>query len=155
MDTTWIVAADAGRARIFAETDRNRPLQEIEDMVHSASRMRTSEQYTDRLGSTASGQSMHNASGAAPGSQYEPPQTPDEHEAELFARDICDFLLKSHQGGKFQKLELIAEPKFLGVLRAIVDPQLKPLISREINKDYSQYSGHQLREQMRALSSKR
>jgi protein required for attachment to host cells len=155
METTWIVTADAGRARIFAETDRNRPLQEIEDMVHTASRMRTSEQFSDRLGSTAAGQSMHNMGGAAPGSQYEPPQTPDEHAAELFARDICDFLLKSHQGGKFQKLELIAEPKFLGVLRAMVDPQLKSLISREINKDYSQFSGHQLREQMRAMDAKR
>jgi protein required for attachment to host cells len=155
MDTTWIVAADAGRARIFADTDRNRPLQEIEDMVNPAARMRTSDQLSDKMSPTAAAASVHGTGGALPSSQYQPQQTVEDREAEMFAKSICAFLLKGHQDNKFQKLELIAEPKFLGVLRAIVDPQLKPLISREINKDYSQFSGHQLREQMRALAAKR
>jgi protein required for attachment to host cells len=155
MDTTWIVAADAGRARIFAETDRNHPLQEIEDMISSAARMRISDQLSDKMSPTAASSSPHGTGGALPSKQYEPQQSPEEREAEMFAKSICAFLLKSHQEGKFQKLELIAEPKFLGTLRVVLDHQLKPLVSREINKDYSQFSGHQLREQMQALNAKR
>jgi len=155
MDTTWIVAADAGRARIFAETDQQHPLQEIEDMVNPAARMRTSEQLSDRMSPTSAAGSSHNTGGALPSKQYEPQQTVEEREAEFFAKSVCGVLMKGHQAGKFQKLELIAEPKFLGLLRGVLDPQLKPLVSRELNKDYSQYSGHQLREQMRTNAAKR
>jgi protein required for attachment to host cells len=155
MDTTWIVAADAGRARIFAETDRNHPLQEVEDMISSAARMRVSDQLSDKMSPVSAGSSSHGTGGALPSNQYQPQQSPEEREAEMFAKSICGFLLKSYQDGKFQKLELIAEPKFLGVLRMNLDAQLKPQVSREINKDYSQFSGHQLREQMKALNAKR
>jgi protein required for attachment to host cells len=154
MDTTWIVAADAGRARIFAESDPSQPLVEIEDMVNAAARMRTGEQYTDRLGPTAAGQSSHSTGGALPGKQYEPPQSLAEHEAESFAKDISGFLLKALQEKRFQKLTLIAEPKFLGALRMYMDPQLKPLVGQEINKDYAQFSGHQLREQLQAFNAR-
>jgi protein required for attachment to host cells len=154
MDTTWIVVADAGRARIFSESDASQPLQEVEDMVHSASRLRTSDQYTDRLGPTAAGQSSHSTGGALPNKQYEPQQTMEEREAELFAKDISGFLLKGHQDRKFQKIRLIAAPKFLGALRMFIDPQLKPLVTQEVNKDYTHLSGHQLREQMQSLNSK-
>jgi protein required for attachment to host cells len=154
MDTTWIVVADAGRARIFSESDASQPLQEVEDMVHTAARLRTSEVNTDRIGTTAAGQSIHNTGGATPNKQYEPQQTVEEREAEMFARDVTGFLLKGHQDGKFKKITLIAEPKFLGALRMFIDPQLKPLVKQELNKDYTHLSGHQLREQMQSLNSK-
>jgi hypothetical protein len=35
-----------------------------------------------------------------------------------------------------------------------IDPQLKPLVTQEVNKDYTHLSGHQLREQMQSLNSK-
>lgn len=41
METTWILTADAGRARIFSESNPAQPLEEIDDMVNSAARMRT------------------------------------------------------------------------------------------------------------------
>jgi protein required for attachment to host cells len=154
METTWIVTADAGRARIFAESDASQPLMEIEDMVNTAARMRTSEQYTDRLGPTAAGQSSHNTGGALPNKQYEPPQSLSEREAESFAKDISGFLVKALQEKRFDKLTLIAEPKFLGALRMYLDPQLKPLINQEINKDYAQFNGHQLREQLQAHNAR-
>jgi protein required for attachment to host cells len=154
MDTTWIVAADAGRARIFSQNDPAQPLHEIEDMVNSGARMRTSEQLSDRLGPTSAAGSSHNTGGALPNKQYEPQHTVEERESELFARAICAMLLKGHQEGKYRKLALIAEPKFLGLLRALLDPQLKPLVSQEINKDYTQFSGHQLREQLRSLNAR-
>jgi protein required for attachment to host cells len=150
METTWIVTADAGRARFFAETDPSQPLQEIDDMVNEMGRMRPSEIYTDNVGPTAGAGSTHDTGGAVPNKQYEPPTSPEEQARISFAKAVAGMLLKGHQEKRFQKLTLIAEPKFLGVLRTALDPQLKPLISQEINKDLTHSNGHQLREQIKA-----
>ncbi|MFK3739837.1 host attachment protein [Massilia sp. TN1-12] len=154
MTTTWIVSADAGRARIFAESDPHQPYEEIEDMVSPNARLRVSDINTDRLGPTSAGQSIHNTGGATPNKQYEPAQTPEQRDAEFFAKEICGFLLKGQQEKRFGKLVLVAEPKFLGVLRGELDNQLKPAIALEVNKDYSHSNGQQLREQLQAYKAK-
>jgi protein required for attachment to host cells len=154
MSTTWIVSADAGRARIFAESDPQQPLEEVEDMISPNARARVSDINTDRLGPTSAAQSIHNTGGATPNKQYQPAQTPEERDAEFFAKDICACLLKGMQEQRFQKLVLVAEPKFLGVLRGQLDNQLKPLVGLELNKDYSHMNGHQLREQLQAQKAK-
>jgi protein required for attachment to host cells len=89
-----------------------------------------------------------------PNSQYEPQQTPDERAAESFAKEISAYLLQARQAGRFDKLALVAAPKFLGELRKNLDPQLEPLVSLEINKDYTHSSGQQLRDQMQAHIAK-
>ena len=150
MDTTWIVTADEGRARIFSETDPARPLQEIDAMVNSGARMRTLDIVSDKMSPRAAGASVHGTGGATPTNQYEPQQTPEEREAELFAKSIAAYLLKAWQAGQFQQLELFAAPKFLGVLRMVLDPQIKPLVRLEVDKDYTHLSAHQLRAQMHA-----
>ena len=154
MATTWIVSADAGRARIFAETDTQKPYEEVEDLVSPNARARDIDINTDRIGTTAAGQSIHNTGGATPNKQYEPAQTPEQHDAEFFAKDICAFLLKGMQDKRFGKLALVAEPKFLGVLRGQLDAQLKPLVELELNKDYSHSNAQQLREQLQAQKAK-
>lgn len=154
MDTTWIISADEGRARIFSESNPAEALQEVDDIVNSEARMRASEQFSDRLSPKAAGKSSHNTGGALPNSQYEPQQTPDERAAEMFAKELSARLLQAHQGGRFQKLALVAAPKFLGVLRQQLDPQLQPLVVMEINKDYTHSSGQQLRDQIQAHNAK-
>ena len=154
MNTTWIVSADTGRARIFSESDAHSPLQEVEDMVNPAARMRTSEELTDNMDTFAGGKSVHNTGGQLPSSQYEPQQTPEEREEQMFAREVCAMLLKARQAGRFDRLALVAAPRFLGVLRMQLDPQLKPLLSYEIDKDYAHSNGQQLREQIRAHQAK-
>ncbi len=52
MDTTWIVIANAGRARIFSREGAADALHEVDDMVNAAVRLRTAETETDRLGPT-------------------------------------------------------------------------------------------------------
>jgi protein required for attachment to host cells len=150
MDTTWIVTADEGRARIFADADRNAPLQEIEDMVDAEARLRTAEATTDRLGPTGSGMSAHPGGGATPNKEFEPHQSHSEHAAEKFARDLAAYLLKAQQEGRFQRLVLAAAPKFLGALRKQLAPQLVKVVRQEINKDFTQSSPHQLREHLLA-----
>jgi protein required for attachment to host cells len=150
MDTTWIVSADAGRARIYAESNPDKPLQEVEDMVNGAARLRDSEINTDGNSPHAAGKSSNNTGGALPGSDYQPAQTPAQHNAEIFSKDIATFLMQAQREGKFQKLALVASPKFLGLLRVALDPQLKNLVSFEIDKDYTHSTGQQLQEQIKA-----
>jgi protein required for attachment to host cells len=150
MDTTWIVSADAGRARFFAESNPAKPLVDIEDMVNTDVRLRDSEINTDAGGILAAGKSPHSTGGALPNSQYQPATTPEQHSAEIFARDISTYLLQAQREGKFQKLALVAAPKFLGVLRQELDSQLKNLVSVEINKDYTHSNAKELQEQMKA-----
>lgn len=154
METTWIVTADEARARIFSQSGAGQPLQEIEDMVDAEGRMQAADINTDRLDPTAAGKSVHGTGGALPGKLYQPAQTPEAHEAEKFARDLARVLLKARQEGRYDKLVLAAAPKFLGVLRQQLDPQLAALLTRQIDKDYTHSSAHQLREQLETLEQK-
>ena len=149
MNTTWIVTADAGRARIFADSGKQEPLQEIDDMVNTAIRMRISDKLTDRLGPTSAGQSIHNTGGAAPNKQYEPPQTQDERDAESFAKDLSAALLQGQQEKRFDSLVIAAAPRLLGLLRKVMDPRVQAAVTFEINKDYTHLNAQQLREQIR------
>jgi protein required for attachment to host cells len=166
MPTTWIITANAGRARFFSEDGPAEPLQELEDMINNGARLRTAESETDRLGPTAAGKSghniggtqgvaqAHNAGAGAPNKQYEPNQTPVEHETELFAKEISQFLLKSQQEGRYQNLVISASPQFLGTLRGNLDPHVKAVVKQEFNKDYTQVAINQLREQLQAAQAK-
>lgn len=153
MNSAWIVAANGSRARVFSQARPNQPLEEINDLVDEAVRLRTAETERDRLSSMAAAKkSSHNVGAAAPGKSYEPQQTPAEHEMESFARSIDDFLLEGYQQRRFQQLQLVASPEFLGLLRKFLDPQLKPLVKLEINKDYTHASAIQLREHLEATA---
>ena len=166
MQTTWIITANASKARFFADSDPAQPLQEIEDMVNSAVRLRVLETESDKFGPTAAGKSGHNIGGTqgvglahnvgvgAPNKTYQPAHTPAEQEAEQFVKDISKYLMKAHQEGRFTRLVISASPQFLGALRSFLDPHIKALIAQEFNKDYTHVSAHQLREQLHAQQAK-
>lgn len=162
MPTTWIIAANAGRARIFADTDSAKSLQEVEDLVNPAAQQRVLDIVTDKMSPRAAGSSGHSIGGGqgggfehaaqagSPGSDYQPAVTPSEHEAQKFSKDVAAYLLQAHQKSQFQHLIVSASPEFLGLLRTAIDPQVKALITRELNKDYTHSSGHELRGQLAA-----
>jgi protein required for attachment to host cells len=154
MAATWIVSANASRARFFSQANPSANLDEINDMVNDAVRLRTAATESDKIGPLAATKSQHNVGAARPGSSYEPNQTPDERQIEMFAKDVADFLQRSHREGRFQQLSLVASPQFLGILRKELDPNLESAISLEINKDYTQFSPDQLREQIQAQKAK-
>jgi protein required for attachment to host cells len=151
MKTTWIVSANSSRARIFAAHIPSQNLEEIDDLVNDAARLRDIETQTDRIGTTAAGKSVHATGGQAPNKTYQPAETPTQHANHLFAKEVSEFLVHAHADGKFDELELVASPEFLGVLRSHLDDQLKPLVKQEINKDYTQSSKDELAQQLKAL----
>lgn len=150
MDAAWIVSANAGRARFFSQENWTAPLTEINDMVNATARMRTAETESDELGQRSASKSRHSVGAPTQPSGYQPNQTPEQHHSEVFARNIADFLRQGQQEGRFKQLFLVASPEFLGELRQHLDPNVASAVGLEINKDYTQSSGEQLREQIQS-----
>lgn len=154
MGATWIVSANSGRARVFSQNAASEALEEVNNMVNDAARLRTEESQTDRLSPRAAGDSIHSVGGATPTSLYQPAKTPQQHQSEIFARDIAGFLEHAHQESSFQKLSLVASPEFLGLLRKELQPKFSGLIELEIDKDYTQYGAAQLLDALNAARAK-
>lgn len=154
MDATWIVSANAGRARFFAQARPVDNLEEINDMVSPWARERDRDIETDDHGQRSAGKSKHNVGAATPSSDYQPNQTPKQHEAELFARDVAKYLRDAKNEGRFGKLCIVASPEFLGVLRKQLDHNLEAAVSVEINKDFTMASAKELRERIQAHTQK-
>ena len=153
MDANWIVAANSGRARFFALDQPNGRMQEINDMVNTAARQDDAEIETDTPGQLAASASRHGVGvGPTTSSTYQPHQTPKQHEAELFARDVAHYLQKAHNEGRFEHLCLVASPEFLGLLRRKVGARLGECVKQEINQDYTGDSPARLGERLRERS---
>lgn len=149
MSATWIVTANAGRARFFAQTDVSEPLHEVNGLINTAVRLRTTDTESDALGQMAASRSGHGAGAAAQPSGYEPHQSPAEHKTELFARSVAEFLLRARHEDCFQRLCIMAAPEFLGVLRKVLDSNLHALVVTEVNRDYTQLDAVELRQKLR------
>ncbi|WUR13129.1 host attachment protein [[Empedobacter] haloabium] len=149
MQTTWIVTANNGRARIYAQKDQNSALLEVEDMVNPTQRGRVSDIDTDQLGQLAASKSIKSVGAATQPSGYEPNQTPLEHQAELFVRSLADYLLQGYTQNRYQNLILAAGPETLGQLRKLLDKQVTNAITQELNKDYTHVSPHDLLAQLK------
>ena len=154
MHATWIVSANSSRARFFSQEQFSDSLEEINDMVNEPVRLRSVDTESDKMGTTTATNNRQTAAGVAPNKAYEPAQTPDEHQAELFARDIADFLLQAFEENRFRQLSLVVSPHFLGILRKLLDPRLESVVSLEINKDYTQFNPQKLLEQVKAYKNK-
>ena len=135
MATTWIVAADASRARILQVTDREQRLAEIEDLYNPAGRLHEREMTSDAeprfRGSDGPG-SDREAKGAV------------DHEVEVFAKTIGDYLDKARTAHRYDRLHLIAPPKFLGQLRKELGREVGKLVAQELPKDLSWLDAREL-----------
>jgi protein required for attachment to host cells len=154
MDATWIISANASRARIFSQARPGQPLEEIDDMINTPARMRAHDLETDDLGLRAAAKSRHNVGAPRTPSNYEPDVSPAEHETQRFARSIGDFLHKAHLDGRYRDLCVVASPEFLGMLRSELRHQhLDSTVKSEINKDYTHCSPDELRQRIQAHAS--
>lgn len=137
MQTTWVVAADASRARIFQMLGRNH-IEEIEDFIHKESRQKDRELRTDAIGQyfPKGAQGSNAKMGHAAIERTEP----TEHEAEIFSRTIGGYLDKARTQHKYDQLCLIAPPKFLGLLRKNLSKEAQRMVDKEIPKDISWFN---------------
>src|SRR5690606_11098367 len=125
-------------AHFFAQESASSDLKEIYDIANADVHQLTADSESDKLGQHAASKSRHSVGAPTQPSGYQPHQSTAEHNTEIFAREVADYLQQGHQQGLFRNLVLIASPEFLGTLRKQLDPTLSAVVSLEINKDYTQ-----------------
>lgn len=143
MSKDWIAVADRSRCRIFAQERRHGPLEEVLDLVSSNGGLKNQDINTDRHGRAfdSSGQGRHAMSSSV---------DPASQEAMRFAKDVSTRLDAARKKGRFAQLYVIAEPRFLGHLRAAFNRPLQGLVAAEIDKDWTSQSSDQIRQRMRS-----
>lgn len=142
MSRDWVAVADSNRCRIFEQSARNGPLEEISDLVAPAARLKNQDLNADRHGRAfdSAGQGRH-----AMGSSVEPV----EQEAIRFAKEVVTALDTGRQRGRFSRLYVIAEPRFLGYLRQGFSRPLKETVAAEIDKDWTTHTAAEIRDRLR------
>jgi protein required for attachment to host cells len=135
-NTTWIVAADASRARMLQVTDRH--LEEIEDLVNPEARANERDLRSDaepRL--NAHGGMGGGGRTGGPASDRQEQTGVIEHSVQVFAKEIGRYLEKARTDHRYDELCLVAPPKFLGALRAELTKDVEKLVVRELPKELS------------------
>jgi protein required for attachment to host cells len=133
MPTTWIVAADASRARILQVADRER-LVEVEDLVNPEGRLQDRELTTD------ANPRLHGPGGMS--AREEPSAV--EHAVEMFSKRIGNYLEKARTDHRYDKLYLVAPPKFLGLIRKELGKEVEKLIADDLSKDLSWFNAREI-----------
>ncbi len=111
MNNTWILVAHRGGARLFENKGPGKGLNLLHDIPHPAGRLKNKEIGADKPGRSfdSRGQSRHSLSTE---------QEPTAHVTEQFAKQLSTMLDDGRRQQLYGKLVLVAEPRFLGSLRA-------------------------------------
>lgn len=128
MGQYWVLVADSAKARIFSREKKFSRIEEIETLVHPESRLRRQDLVSDRPGQVQESRT--------PGEYAnEEPTDPKVAEARLFARDMAHHLREARVAGSFQHLVLVADPRFLGLLRKSLDADTRDCVAAEVAKN--------------------
>ena len=142
MKSTLIVVADNCRARIFTAEAPASPLEEIEALAHTESRLHDRELTSDLPGKIKGEGKMGHA--------FEQATDPKKHEADVFAHYVAQYLDDAHDDKQFEQLLIIAEPSFLGLLRNQLSEQIKRLVCFELSKNITTHSTKDIRDHLPA-----
>lgn len=127
MNTTWILVAHRGGARLFENAGPGKGMQLVEDIPHPDGRLKSGEINADKPGrafdSFGHRHGMSQEHGAA------------DQVSLMFAKHLCDKLEKARTENRFGKLVLVAEPRLLGELRSALDKPTAALVSATLDKD--------------------
>ena len=143
MKTTWVLVAQRAGARLYEKASEGE-VRLLEEIAHPEGRLRDHEVDTDRQGATFhSGSSARHAFGRE--------ESAHEHDAASFARTLARRLSLGRHSGRYDELMLVAEPHFLGVLRAALDRPTALCVTGTMPKDYAWVVEHDLRKQVEAM----
>lgn len=142
---TWVMVADATRARLFELDGRNAPLTELQALVWPEARLKGHEIESDRPGRT------FDSRGGGQRHAMEPGINPKQEEATRFAREVVQVLQQGLDGHRFEQLCVMAPPQFLGLLRSAMGTPLKRAVTHELVKDLTQEGPARIADETRAL----
>ncbi len=132
---TWILTADRAGARIFTRYEDNLSL--FETIPHEEGRLKANEVNSDRPGRVfdSAGMGRHSMGQAV---------SAEESIARDFARSLAEKLHDGRVQGSFTRLVLIAEPRFLGLLREALDSDTSRMVVSSIAKNLQSKSPQEI-----------
>jgi protein required for attachment to host cells len=149
-DSTWILVADAARARLYECDGSGAHLKQINDFHHAESRTKNHELVADRPG-----RMWQSHVGPHPGrgskSSMEPSISAKEAEHEHFARQLAATLVQGLNDHAYGRLILVANPDFLGLLRRFADEQVRKHVVASVDKDYTALTTPELLDKLAAV----
>jgi protein required for attachment to host cells len=144
MNRTWVVVANAARARLCEFDPRDGSLTELADFTHPAGRQKGSDLATDRPGHAAKGQTGSRTS-------FEPHTEVHHKERATFAHELAQHLELAVVEGRCPALALIASNPFLGELKARLGPGATRAIAATSPTDLTHCTMAELAQRVGAL----
>lgn len=122
-----VVAADSARARVFRAGTPDAPLEEVDALVNPEARLHEHDIVEDSAGrrGTRPTQAKRSAFGG---------ETAKRHRAEDFAAAVCATARARLRAAHADRLYLVAEPEFLGLLRKRMGRALQRQVAGAIAK---------------------
>lgn len=128
MAKTWILIAHRSGARLFENRGPGKGIELLQNFDNPAGKLKNRELETDKSGRHAEGRSPNRHG-------YGHDQEPTMHIAELFAKQLAGVLEQGRVDQRFDRLVLVAEPKFLGLLRDSMTDSTTNLVTKALDKD--------------------
>jgi protein required for attachment to host cells len=137
MNKSWIIVASRDEARVFSrETPTSHLFLEL-DIGNPFGRLRTGDINSDKAGaSTDNRMRGHHA--------YSTEEDPRDRLLKSFYREILEQVRLAFIAKRFDTLVLVAEPRLLGMLRALLPEMLQRVVTKEVSKDLSFAPVHSL-----------
>lgn len=127
MKNTWVLIAHRGGARVFENRGPGKGLVLLQDIPHPEGKLKSRDLGTDEPGRSFDSHGVHHS--------FEQEVGPAAHVAEVFARQIAGILEEGRVGRRYGRLVLVAEARFLGILRAALSREASALVTATVNKD--------------------
>lgn len=141
---TWILIADAGRARLCVQKGLAGPCRMVQSFANPSAR------GSDRdLGSDRPGRVQQRGSGGR--AALQPRLTPKRIESAQFAREVMAAAAAVLDQDAAARLWLVAPPRFLGLLRQGTPAAVCDRIDASLAVDLTAVSEHDLPERLAAL----
>lgn len=148
MKKTWILIANATRARVLERRATDRALLELADFVYPAKNLVDEAAGGDLTGAAGKG---HGRTGHA-GTQFEPHIEVKDKARVNFARQLADYLNQGVTEQRCQALMLIASSPMLGDLKPLLSSAAAGMLQQAVASDLTRYQHAELQERVeRAL----
>lgn len=142
--TTWILIADGGRARIFANEGPGKGIVVVEGASFEADHRPDHELVRDH-----EGRSFESVGATRHGIQ---PHTDPHRELKRdFSERLAEMLDKSLAAKSYDRLILVAPPVTLGDLRKALSGHVKAAVYAELHKDLTKTPMHELPEHLASV----
>ena len=147
--TIWVMVADEAIARILQWPQRGRELVPMEELTDPAAHAKGTEVLSDAVGRRSAGAPAGVIGNAVQaGATASAGEGVQHHQADLFARSVAQRLDERLREQRFDELRIAAAPRFLGLLRKQLSPQVAAVISKETAKDLIHESNRELAERL-------